>query len=264
MKTSAVELSFELTGRAGAPAIVLGHSLGTDRSMWDGQRSALEASHRVLRLDLRGHGASPVPSAPYRIEDIAADVLRAADAAGLARFAYCGVSLGGIVGLFLAANHPGRIDALIAANTAAKIGTESGWNDRIAQVRASGLASMTEAVLERWLAPAFRQKDPSTVERLRRAFENTSLEGYLGCCGALATADVRAQLSEIRSPTLIVASELDVATTVADAEWAQSRIGGSRLVVLEGAAHLSNVDRASAFNDAVLAFLEGRTGPEPG
>jgi 3-oxoadipate enol-lactonase len=243
---------------------VLGHSLGTDRSLWSGQREAFEASYRVLRLDLRGHGASPVPSGPYGIADLAADVLRVADRVGLSSFIYCGVSLGGVLGLFLAARHPERIDALIAANTAAKIGTEAGWNERIALVRANGLAGMSETVLERWLAPLFRAREPSTVERLRQAFQQTPPEGYAGCCAALATADLREAIAGIRAPTLVIAGELDVATTVHDAELVHARIPGSRLVVLPGGAHLSNVDQRGPFNTAVLDFLKDRAGRTTG
>jgi 3-oxoadipate enol-lactonase len=254
--TAALDLSWEIAGKRGAPAIILGHSLGTDRSMWNGQREAFEASYRVLTLDLRGHGASPVPSAPYALEEIALDVLRAADGAGLSRFVYCGVSLGGIVGLFLAARHPERIGALVAANTAAKIGTEAGWHDRISLVRANGLAGMTETAIERWLAPSFRASEPSAVERLRLAFRQTSPEGYAGCCAALATADLRRELAGIRVPSLVIAGELDVATPVADAEFVHAGIPGSRLVVLAGAAHLSNVDQRAGFNAAVHDFLK--------
>jgi 3-oxoadipate enol-lactonase len=258
MGTASVSLSWEIQGRPDAPVIVLGHSLGTDRSIWKAQAAAFEKSFRVLRLDLRGHGVSPAPPGPYALEGLASDVLRVADSAGVDRFVYCGVSLGGLLGLFLALRHPARVEALVAANTAARIGSETGWNDRIAAVRASGLGSMQDGVLERWLAPAFRTRDPLTVERLRRAFVATSPDGYAGCCGALATADLREEISAIRVPTLVVAGELDVATTVADAEFVRESIPKSRLAVLKGAAHLSNIDQSEAFNAIVGEFLAER------
>ena len=264
MTANALELSWEIDGKKGAPVMVLGHSLGTDRSMWSGQREAFEASYRVLQLDLRGHGASPVPGGPYEIEDLAADVLRVADRAGLSSFIYCGSSLGGVVGLFLAARHPERIDALVAANTGAKIGTEAGWNERISLVRSSGLAGLSETAIERWLAPTFRASNPSTVDSLRQAFRRTPTEGYAGCCAALATADLRDELAGIRTPTLIIAGELDVATPVRDAELLHAGIPGSRLVVLPSAAHLSNIDQRGSFNAAVHDFLNECTGRRTG
>jgi 3-oxoadipate enol-lactonase len=253
--SSPVDLSWDAEGDPEAPAIVFAHALGSDRSIWEHQAGALKASHRVVRIDLRAHGASPAPPGPYSIEDIAMDVLRVADGAGIRRFRYCGVSLGGLVGLWLAAHHPDRISALVAANTASKIGTAEGWRERAIAVAGKGLAPLADGIPARWVSPDFAAKDPERLERLRRAFVSTNPEGYLACCHALGHADVTPMLSSIRAPTLVVGGRLDVSTPVSDAESLHSRIEGSLLVVLENAAHLSNLDQAELFTAAVAQFL---------
>jgi 3-oxoadipate enol-lactonase len=224
----------------------------------------MRRSHRVLRVDLRGHGASPVPSGPYTLEQLAADVLRAADAAGLSRFHYCGVSLGGMVGLCLAARHPARVASLVAANTAARIGTQEGWDERCAAVEASGLDGMCDAVLARWFAPGFAGREPERFARARRVFASTSAEGYVACCRALSSADFTAELPRIAAPTLVIGGDLDVSTPAAEAHALHANIRRSRLMILAGAAHLSHLDSSEYFNAAVAAFVleHGVTEPQ--
>jgi 3-oxoadipate enol-lactonase len=256
----AVDLAWEATGDASAPALVLCHSLGADRSMWEPQVEALRPLYRVLRVDLRAHGASPAPEGPYSIEQIAGDVLRAADAAGLRRFHYCGISIGGMVGLLLAARHPERISALVAANTAAKIGTEERWQERCRAVQSLGMAGICDAVVPRWFAPDFASRADGWIERMKRVFVATHADGYLACCAALAAADLTKEVSSIAAPALIIGGEHDASTPVADAEALRAAIRGARLVVLEGAAHLSNIDRSEAFTAEVLDFLRAQRG----
>jgi 3-oxoadipate enol-lactonase len=251
----AVDLAWEATGDVSAPVLVLCHALGTDRSMWEPQLDALRASYRVFRVDLRAHGASPVPEGPYSVEQIANDVLRAVDAAGLRRFHYCGVSLGGMIGLLLAARHPERISALVAANTAAKIGTEERWQERCHAVRSLGMKGICDTVVPRWFAPDFASKADARIERMKRVFVETHADGYLACCAALGTADLTAEVSRIRAPTLIIGGEHDASTSVADAEALHASIDDSQLLVLEGAGHLSNIDRSEDFTAAVRDFL---------
>jgi 3-oxoadipate enol-lactonase len=250
-----VDLAWEATGDASAPALVLCHSLGTDRSMWEPQLDVLRASYRVLRVDLRAHGASPVPEGPYSVEQIASDVLRVADAAGLKRFHYCGISLGGMVGLLLAARYPERIGALVAANTAAKIGTEERWQERCRAVRSVGMRGICDSVVPRWFAPDFASRADGLLERLKNVFVGTHADGYLACCVALAAADITLEIPRIRAPTLIIGGEHDASTSVVDAKALHVAIHGSRLRVLEGAGHLSNIDKSEEFTSAVRDFL---------
>ena len=253
--SSPVDLSWDAEGDPKAPVLVLAHALGSDRSIWEHQVEALKASYRVVRVDLRGHGASPAPVGPYSIEDIAMDVLRVADVAGIRRFRYCGISLGGLAGLWLAVHHPDRIAALVAANTASKIGTAEGWQARAAAVAAQGLAPLADAIPARWVSPAFAAENPARLERLRRVFVSTDPRGYEASCHALGQADLTPMLASIRAPTLVVGGRLDLSTPVSDAESLHSRIEGSALVVLEGATHLSNLDQADRFTAAVAQFL---------
>ncbi len=256
MSIESVELDWDASGSDGAPVVILGHSLGTDRSMWEPQLDVLRASHRVVRVDLRGHGASPVPEGPYTLDAMASDVLHAANRAGVDRFAYCGVSLGGIVGLWLAARHPERVRALVAANTAAKIGSAEGWRDRILAVDSLGMSRLAEAVVPRWFSPDFKTAEPAKFAHFERVVGRTSAAGYRAACAALAIADVTADLSRIVAPTLIIGGTADVSTPLVDARLLEARISGSTLVVLDGAGHLSNVDRPAAFNASVAPFLD--------
>jgi len=258
-----IDLAWEATGDTRAPTLVLGHSLGADRTLWDSLTRALKGSYRVLRFDLRGHGASPVPPGPYSLEQLTDDVLRIVASAGIARFHYCGVSLGGLVGLALAARHPTRIRSLVAANTAAKIGTSAHWAERRLAVRASGMKALTDTIVSRWFSPAFAVREPAQFERARSVLAGTDQEGYVACCDALATADLTSELAAINAPTLIIGGELDVSTPVADAQALHAAIPGSRLEVLAGAAHLSNLDASDAFEAAVRAFLSDCTSREP-
>ncbi len=259
-----VALSWDSMGNPRDPGVVLVHSLGADRSIWESLSVSLSASHRVLRLDLRGHGASPSPAGPYSLDELSEDVLGVADAAGLSRFHLCGISLGGLVGLFLAARRPDRLSSLVAANTAAKIGTDAHWNERIRAVRASGMAGIADSVIGRWFAPGFAEREPATFARLQRVFAATSADGYAACCQAIAAADLTSDLSRIDVPSLIVGGELDPSTPVTSARALNEGIRGSRLVVFPDAAHLSNLEVPAAFDDAVRGFLlsfDSRHGP---
>ena len=250
-----VALSWEAHGEPSSPGIVLVHSLGANRSIWRSLAASLASSHRVITLDLRGHGASPVPAGPYSLDELAGDVLGVADAAGLSRFRFCGISLGGLVGLHLAARHPERVEALVAANTAAKIGTDAHWSERCRAVRAQGMAGIADAVIARWFAPGFAEREPATFADLRRIFAATSADGYVACCEAIGAADLTHELRRVAAPTLVVAGELDTSTPVAGARVLNEGIPGSRLVVFPGVAHLSNVEAPRPFVDAVCRFL---------
>jgi 3-oxoadipate enol-lactonase len=250
-----VPLAWDSLGNPGDPAVVLVHSLGADRTIWESLAAFLRGSHQVIRLDLRGHGASPSPSGPYSIEQLSDDVLGVADAAGLSRFHVCGISLGGLIGLFLAARRPERLLTLVAANTAAKIGSDAHWNERCRAVRASGMAGIADTVIGRWFAPGFLERDPVMFAHLRNVFAATNADAYVACCQAIAALDLTAELARIDVPALIVGGELDASTPVASARQLHAGIRGSRLVVLPEAAHLSNLDVPAAFDDAVGDFL---------
>jgi 3-oxoadipate enol-lactonase len=249
------ELGFEVRGADDAPALVFAHSLGADRSMWRPQVEALENRYRIVLVDFRGHGRSAAPEGPYSIALLGDDVLRIADAAGAATFHFCGISLGGITGLWLAVHHPERVLSLVAANTAARIGSVESWEERVAAVRTGGTDSIREAVIGRWFAPGFMDGHPDWFAQASRVFSATDPAGYIGCCGALAVADLRAEVPAITAPVLVVGGSLDQATPPADAEWLHGAIAGSELTMLDGAAHLSNLDHADEFTQRLTRFL---------
>ena len=249
-----LRLRYELRGPEHAPVVVLSHSLGAELAMWEPQARALAASFRVLRYDSRGHGASEVPPGPYSLEAVARDVLALLDALGVARAHFCGISMGGLVGMWLGAHAASRIERLVLCSTAAKIGTAESWNARIASVAGGGMAAVSQAIVERWFTPDFRQRAPEVVARTKAQLDRTSPEGYARTCEAIRDADCRPDLAAVAAPTLVVSGRFDPATPPAEGQAIASAVRGARYVELP-ASHLSNLEAESAFTHAVSGFL---------
>jgi 3-oxoadipate enol-lactonase len=254
IKSADAQIHYALEGQSSKPPLLLSNSLGADFSMWDPQISEFSKSFRVLRSDTRGHGKSSVPPGPYSIEQLAKDVLALADALQLERFHFCGLSMGGQIGMWLAANAPQRLDKLVLSSTAAKIGTHEMWNARIATVRKEGMKDVAAAAIERWFTPAFRAKNPPVVEEIHKILQATSPEGYAACCAGLRDFDFREQLNKIRTPTLVISGTHDPATTPADGQFLANQIAGASYLELNGA-HLSNIEDADRFTREVVTFL---------
>jgi 3-oxoadipate enol-lactonase len=253
-----VNLHHRFDGSPDAPVVVLSNSLGSSPAMWEPQLPALTARFRVLRYDHRGHGASPVPPGPYTIDDFGRDTLELLDSLGLERVSFCGLSLGGAVGMWLGIHAPERLDRLALCCTAAKFGTPDVWAERAGAVRAGGVEALADAILERWFTARFRAEQPETVARIREMLVATPAEGYAASCEALAECDLRAELGSIRAPTLVLAGADDPATPPEQAEQLVAAIPGSRLVVIPDTAHFANVEKPEAFNRAILEHLSGR------
>ncbi|MDB5239894.1 MAG: 3-oxoadipate enol-lactonase, partial [Spirosoma sp.] len=236
------------------PVVVFSNSLGTTLAMWDAQVAALSGSFRCLRYDTRGHGQTPASDGSVSIDDLGRDVIGLIDTLNIQTIYFCGLSLGGLIGQWLAIHHPERIDKLVLCNTAAKIGTPTTWNERIETVRQQGLPAIAEAVIDRWLTPAFRQANPERRNRLVTQFGANSPEGYVACCAAIREVDFRNAIHRITAPTLIIAGSHDPVTTVADGAFLQNAIPNARLCELP-AAHLSAVEAADAFAQALNTFL---------
>lgn len=245
---------YELTGADGAPVLVLSNSLGTDLSMWEPELEAFEPRLRVLRYDTRGHGASAVTPGPYRFEQLGADVLALLDALKIEQAMFCGISMGGATGMWLATHAPQRIRKVVLCNTAARIGTPEFWSARIEALRQGGVAGIAAGLMERWFTPAFRSSSPDVVAAMRRKLEGTSNAGYIACCEAIRDNDQRETVATISVPTLVVSGTHDVATTPADGRYIAERVPGARYVELP-TAHLSNIEAPQTFSDAVLNFL---------
>jgi len=249
------KLHYEWSGPEGLPVLVLSNSLGTSLGMWDDQIAAFTEAFRVLRYDDRGHGKSDVPAGPYAFDRLGRDVVALFDALGLDRVSWCGLSKGGMLGMWLASNHPDRLNRVVLSNTSAHMPPPEMWDERARTAREKGLEAMAPAVLERWFTPAFHAAAPDRVDKVRQMLVTTPREGYAGSCEALRDMDQRAAIRAIALPTLVIAGASDPATPPDFAEAIHASIDGSKLVVIPDAAHLSNIEQTDAFNHAVLSFL---------
>ena len=249
-----VELNHILEGPEDAPVLVLSNSLGTNLGMWDDQASVLRERFRLLRYDQRGHGDSPVPPGPYKIEDLGLDLLALLDRLEIEQASFCGLSIGGLVGMWLASEEPERVGHLVLCCTASRF--DPGMYDaRARQVRAEGVGSIADTVLERWFTPEFRATRPETVDWAGSMLRGTPAEGYAGCCEVLRDTDVRDRLGSVRASTLVIAGAEDPAASVDQAEEIRDSIPEARLVVVE-AAHLANVEQPEAVTREILEHLE--------
>jgi 3-oxoadipate enol-lactonase/4-carboxymuconolactone decarboxylase len=257
-------LSYALDGPADAPVIVLSGSLGTTREMWLPQVTALHRDWRLLRIDHPGHGDSPVWDGRVTIEDIGRASLDLLDVLGYERVSWCGLSLGGAVGQWVAAHARDRIDHLILCCTSARFDSPDVYRQRAETVRKRGMQSVADGVVERWFTGSFRERQPDVVARYRSMLESVPAEGYAACCDAVAGFDARPYLAEITAPTLVIAGGEDQATPV---EHARTLCGGilhSRLELIPNAAHLANVERPGAVTRAIYSHLQGeRVGGRP-
>lgn len=249
-----VRLHYSLEGDKSLPVLTLSNSLGANLHMWAPQMPAFLEHFRVLRYDTRGHGQSGVPPGPYNIAQLGADVIGLLDHLGIERSHFCGLSMGGMVGIWLGVHAPERVEKLVLSNTAAHIGPPSLWDTRIDNVRKGGMEAIAPAVLERWFTLAFRERSPQAVERVRQALLAAPPEGYIASCAAVRDMDQRAAISGIRSPTLVIAATHDQSTPPEDGRFIADSIRGARYVEFD-AAHLSNIEAQQRFSTEVMRFL---------
>lgn len=250
-----VKLHHRIDGPRDAPALLLGGSLGTELSMWDGQLP-LAASLRLVRFDHRGHGGSPAPPGPYAIADLGRDVLALMDEVGLERASYCGLSIGGMIGMWLGAYASERLERLVLLCTAAHMPNASAFAERAVAVRAAGSTdAISDGVVDRWLTAGFARAHPDVRARLRSMVMTTDVEGYAGCCEAIAELDLRAQLHEITAPTLVVSGAEDLATPLELQEFIVRSIRGARHEVVSPAAHLAAIEQPVRINHLIGEHL---------
>ena len=257
IEANGTSFNYQLDGPVHAPVVMLSNSLGTNLSMWDRQIPALTQRFRVLRYDMRGHGRSNVTPGPYTIEGLAQDVVGLLDAVRIQRAHFCGLSVGGALGQWLGTNAANRFKSLVLSNTAARIGTAETWNTRIKNVHEGGMAAIADAVLSRWFTQDFIKKSPESVEATRQMLWHTPPDGYVATCAALREMDQRETVARVSLPTLVIAGAKDGVTTPADARFLMERIHGARYLELN-AAHLSNIEDAGPFTDALVNFLAGQ------
>ena len=245
-----------LSGPAGVPLLVLSNSLGTNLSMWEEQLPALAQRFCVLRYDTRGHGASSVTPGPYTVPQLGRDVLGLLDALKIDRVHFCGLSLGGMIGMWLAVNAANRVDRLVLANTAPQIGLPEVWNTRIENVRKGGLEAIADTVIERWFTRGFREREPEKVARTRAMLVATPPEGYIASCAAVRDMNQREAIRAIRHPTLVIAGTHDAVSPPAEGRKMAEAIAGAHYVELD-AAHIANIEAPERFTAELTGFLAG-------
>ncbi len=256
-ETTDAQIHFLVEGPADAPALLLIHPLGGSLEIWDQLAAALVDRYRVIRYDMRGHGLSTSVPGDYTIDDLGNDALAVLDAAGVVTAHVAGISIGGLTSMWLGIHAAGQIRSLFVAQSAAKVGTVERWEERRALVREKGLSAAADLAMQAWFTPEFLATSPVEAERCHFMIAQTSPDGYLGCCAALRDADLRADLSRITVPTLVLAGERDPSTTIADAELIVAAVPGARLTTLP-CAHMSVAERPAEFLALVESWLVNR------
>jgi 3-oxoadipate enol-lactonase len=256
IRSDGCTIHVEVDGPQDAPVLMLSNSLGTNLHMWDQQVAPLTKHFRLVRYDRRGHGKSSVPPGPYAMEQFGRDVLAVLDALGIARIDWCGLSMGGMVGMWLGANAPQRIGKLILSNTSSYFSDKAVWNGRIKLVREKGLAAVVDATMERWFTKDFRDRSPEKITPIRNMFLATNVDGYIACGEAIRDMDLRPLLAKITVPTLVIAGRHDGGTPPEAGEFIAQHVPKARLAMLE-TAHIANIEQPEIYADTVLEFLLG-------
>jgi len=250
-----VALFYKASGKVDGEALVLGNSLGSDLHMWDRVLPSFEKEFRVVRFDMRGHGGSGVPSGSYRLEELGRDVLCLLDRLALQSVHFCGLSLGGMVAMWLGIHAPQRVKRLVMANTSARIGTPEQWDERIAEVKRMGMTPLAEKSLSRWFTDSYREGHADEMETMRAMIAKTDPVGYVGCCGALRDADLKEEMAQILAPCLVIAGKHDRATPPSEGLAVHRALPHSTYLELD-ASHLSAWEQAERFALEVIAFLK--------
>ncbi len=258
IQTNGIKIYTELSGKRGKPVVILSHCLASSLVMWDPQIEILSANYQVIRYDMRGHGKSEVPKGPYSLEMFGEDALGLLDTLGIDRVHWVGISMGGMVGQYVALNHPHRLSSLVLCDTASHVPPEVQplWQERIDGAREKGMESQLQGTLERWFSPTFLHQNLPIVDIMRKQFLATSVEGYISSIEAIRRLNYINRLHEITLPTLIIVGEDDPGTPIASSEEMHKRIKDSKMVVIRSARHLSNIEQPEAFNATLLDFLK--------
>jgi 3-oxoadipate enol-lactonase len=255
IRANGITLRCRVEGPMSGQVIVFSNSLCTDLSMWDDQVALFSNRYRVIRYDARGHGESGSTPPPYTLSMLTEDVRSLLDALGIEQVHFVGLSLGGMVGQLFAVRYPNRLLSLALCDTSARMKREI-WEERLALARREGLEATVEASLQRWFTKPYRDRNPAIIDRIRQMIRRTSLDGYLGCSTAIMNMDNIEQLPRIVARTLVLVGRQDPATPVSDAEILHAQIGGSRLAIIDDAAHLPNIEQTQAFNAKLEEFLQ--------
>jgi 3-oxoadipate enol-lactonase len=252
----AVGLYHTLNGPPDAPVVVLSNSLGTSLEMWAPQYPALSTDFRVLRYDQRGHGGSPAPPGPYDFAQLGGDVLDLMDGLDIERASICGVSMGGMTGMWLGAHAPDRVDRLVLCCTSAHLPPAEGWAERAATVREQGMEPMVEPAIGRWFTPEFAASGSPVVARTRANLATVIPEGYASCAEAIGGMDLRDDLAAIAAPTLVISASDDPATPPEHGRLIADAVAGARFELVETARHLASLERPDVVTRLILEHLD--------
>jgi 3-oxoadipate enol-lactonase len=250
-----IDIHYQISGQG--PWITLSHSLAAHGGMWAPQVALLKQHFTVLNVDTRGHGQTDAPPGPYRLEQLADDVQGLLAHLGVARTHWLGLSMGGMIGQVLALRHPQALDRVVLADTTGQGAPSAAqmWADRAQAARASGMAALVEPTLARWFTEPTRQAQPALMAEVGAMIAGTPVEGYAGCCAAIAGVDTLEGLRALRHPALVLVGDQDLGTPPAMAQRIAEHWPGAQCKVLAGAAHLANLEQPEAFNREVLGFL---------
>lgn len=255
LQTGSFVLHCRTDGTPGKPAILFANSLGSDLRIWDGVAARLAADYFVIRYDLRGHGLSEAPPAPYSARDLAGDAVAVLDALAIRSAVVCGVSVGGLIAQAVALHHPERVQALVLSDTGAKIATAEQWQQRIDKVRAEGIDSLVQMTMERWFAAGYRERCPADVRGYSLMLRQCSAEGYIGTCAALRDGDFRTEVTKIQMPAWVICGAQDIATPPELGRELAGLIPGAKFSLIDNAAHLPCVEQSDAVADGIKQFL---------
>jgi len=256
MKTTinGIEINYEIEGSG--PWLTMSHSLACDLHMWDPQMPVLK-KFKVLRFDTRGHGQSGAPAGDYTLEQMAGDVKGLLDSLQIRQTHWAGLSMGGMIGQAFALKYPGIFQSIVLADTTSRRppDAEKMWGDRVRIAREKGMDALVEGTLARWFTDPYRAARKDVMERVGNGIRRTPVAGYAGCCAAIAKVDYLDRLKEIKVPALVIVGEQDHGTPPEAARAIHQALPGSELKIIASAAHLSNIEQAETFNEAMLGFL---------
>jgi len=258
-----MKTNYKISGTPNSPVLVFSNSLGANMSMWDELIPFLLPYFQVLQYDTRGLGGSEITEDSYTIELLGQDVIDLLDQLKIEKAYFCGLSMGGLIGQWLAINHPERFSKIIIANTAAKIGNAETWNSRMETIKKSGMEAIVDATMERWFTENFRANNPKRVSETKTMFLNSDVLGYSNCCAAVRDADFRVDLDKITSKVLVIRGDEDAVTNTDHAEFLAQHIPDATLGILS-ARHLSATELPEQFAALLIQFIVGKTTFEKG
>lgn len=256
IQANGIAINYTLEGPADLPVLMFSNSLASNLHMWDGQSAAFSDKYRILRADTRGHGKTETTPPPYTVQQLLEDALGLLDALNIEKVHFCGLSLGGMIGQRFGAFNGDRLHSLTICDTTSQMRDPSLWDGRIEAARENGMADISPTTVNRWFTEAFVASDDPVLDKVGAMIEATPLDGFIGCCEAIKVMDQVDILGKIKTPTLIINGKQDMSTPIEGAQFLNDNIAGSKLVVLDPAAHLSNVEQEGAFNHALRAHLD--------